>query len=102
MSMEQRRNDRPVTREDFAHIVTKCRELPESAVRDMFIAWITLKFTQSNSVCYVMDGQTIGVGAGQQSRVHCRAFGWLKSGPVALASTSICSCVAIQRGYQTS
>lgn len=71
VSMEQRRNDRPVTRDDFANIVTKCKDLPESAVRDMFIAWITLKFTQSNSVCYVADGQTIGVGAGQQSRVHC-------------------------------
>src|SRR5215204_2445115 len=71
MSMEQRRNDRPVTREDFTNIVTQCKELPESAVRDMFVAWITLKFTQSNSVCYVLDGQTIGVGAGQQSRVHC-------------------------------
>jgi phosphoribosylaminoimidazolecarboxamide formyltransferase / IMP cyclohydrolase len=71
VSLEQRRNDRPVIRDDFANIVTKCKELPESAVRDMFIAWITLKFTQSNSVCYVVDGQTIGVGAGQQSRVHC-------------------------------
>src|SRR5215510_380618 len=71
VSMEQHRNDRPVTRDDFANIVTKCKDLPESAVRDMFIAWITLKFTQSNSVCYVLDGQTIGVGAGQQSRVHC-------------------------------
>jgi AICAR transformylase/IMP cyclohydrolase PurH len=71
VSMEQRRNDRPVTRADFANIVTKQKDLPESAVRDMFIAWITLKFTQSNSVCYVTDGQTIGVGAGQQSRVHC-------------------------------
>ena len=71
VSMEQRRNDRPVTHDDFANIVTKCKELPESAARDMFIAWITLKFTQSNSVCYVLDGQTIGVGAGQQSRVHC-------------------------------
>ena len=71
VSMEQRRNDRPVTRDDFVQIVTRCKDLPESAVRDMFIAWITLKFTQSNSVCYVVDGQTIGVGAGQQSRVHC-------------------------------
>jgi len=71
VNMEQRRNDRPVTRQDFANIVTRCKDLPESAVRDMFIAWITLKFTQSNSVCYVVDGQTIGVGAGQQSRVHC-------------------------------
>src|SRR5215216_2975664 len=71
ISLEQRRNDRPVTREDFKNIVTQCKDLPKSAVRDMFIAWITLKFTQSNSVCYVADGQTIGVGAGQQSRVHC-------------------------------
>jgi phosphoribosylaminoimidazolecarboxamide formyltransferase/IMP cyclohydrolase len=71
VSMEQHRNDRVVRREELANIVTKCKELPESAVRDMFIAWIALKFTQSNSVCYVLDGQTIGVGAGQQSRVHC-------------------------------
>jgi len=71
VSMEQRRNDRPVSRDDFANIVTQCKDLSESAVRDMFVAWITLKFTQSNSVCYVVDGQTIGVGAGQQSRVHC-------------------------------
>ena len=92
LSLEQRRNDRPVTRDDFANIVTKCKELPESAVRDMFIAWITLKFTQSNSVCYVLDGQTIGVGAGQQSRVHCarlagsKADLWrLRQHPLALA-----------------
>ncbi|MEW6404643.1 MAG: phosphoribosylaminoimidazolecarboxamide formyltransferase [Chloroflexota bacterium] len=71
VNMEQRRNDRPVTHQDFANVVTQCKDLPESAVRDMCIAWITLKFTQSNSVCYVVDGQTIGVGAGQQSRVHC-------------------------------
>jgi phosphoribosylaminoimidazolecarboxamide formyltransferase/IMP cyclohydrolase len=71
VNMEQRRNNRPVTREDFTNSVTRCKDLPESAVRDMFIAWITLKYTQSNSVCYVIDGQTIGVGAGQQSRVHC-------------------------------
>src|SRR5215207_6569055 len=71
VNMEQRRNDRPVRRDDFANIVTRCKDLPEFAIRDMFIAWITLKFTQSNSVCYVVDGQTIGVGAGQHSRVHC-------------------------------
>ena len=71
VSMEQRRNDRPVTRDDLGKVVTECKALPESAVRDMFIAWITLKYTQSNSVCYVLDGQTIGIGAGQQSRVHC-------------------------------
>ncbi|HKU52104.1 MAG TPA: phosphoribosylaminoimidazolecarboxamide formyltransferase, partial [Nitrospira sp.] len=71
VTLEQRRNDRPVTRADLANIVTECHDLPETAIRDMLIAWITLKFTQSNSVCYVVDGQTIGVGAGQQSRVHC-------------------------------
>jgi phosphoribosylaminoimidazolecarboxamide formyltransferase / IMP cyclohydrolase len=79
VSMEQRRNDRPVTREDLKNIVTRSRDLPQSAVRDMFIAWITLKFTQSNSVCYVVDGQTIGIGAGQQSRVHCTRLAGLKA-----------------------
>jgi phosphoribosylaminoimidazolecarboxamide formyltransferase / IMP cyclohydrolase len=71
VSFEQRRNDRPVTVDDLKNIVTKKKDLPESAVRDMLIAWITLKYTQSNSVCYALDGQVIGVGAGQQSRVHC-------------------------------
>ncbi len=71
ITFEQHRHDRLVTPADFANIVTKNKELPESAVRDMLIAWITLKYTQSNSVCYVVDGQVIGVGAGQQSRVHC-------------------------------
>ncbi len=92
VSLEQRRNDRRVTREDFANIVTTCRDLPESAIRDMFIAWITLKFTQSNSVCYVVDGQTIGVGAGQQSRVHCARLAgskadlwWLRQYPIVQA-----------------
>ena len=92
LTMEQHRNDRPVRPEDFMNIVTRCKDLPESAVRDLFIAWITLKFTQSNSVCYVLDGQTIGVGAGQQSRVHCvRLAGskadlwWLRQHPSVLA-----------------
>ena len=71
VTFEQRRNDRLVTRADLTNIVTKNKHLPESAVRDMMIAWITLKYTQSNSVCYTLDGQVIGVGAGQQSRVHC-------------------------------
>ncbi len=71
ITFEQHRHDRLVTPADFANIVTKNKDLPESAVRDMLIAWITLKYTQSNSVCYVVDGQVIGVGAGQQSRVHC-------------------------------
>ncbi len=71
VTFEQRRHDRQVTEADFANIVTVNRDLPAEAIRDMTIAWITLKYTQSNSVCYVKDGQTIGVGAGQQSRVHC-------------------------------
>ena len=69
--LEQRRNDRPVTKDDFTNIVTKHKELPGGAQRDLLIAWITLKYTQSNSVCFTFGGQTIGVGAGQQSRVHC-------------------------------
>ena len=71
VTFEQHRHDRLVTRADLTNIVTKNKNLPESAVRDMMIAWITLKYTQSNSVCYTVDGQVIGVGAGQQSRVHC-------------------------------
>lgn len=71
VTFEQRRHDRPVRPDDFANLVTASKDLPPEAIRDMTVAWITLKYTQSNSVCYVMDGQTIGVGAGQQSRVHC-------------------------------
>jgi phosphoribosylaminoimidazolecarboxamide formyltransferase/IMP cyclohydrolase len=71
ITFEQHRNDRPVGRDDFKNIVTARKDLPEAAVRDMLIAWITLKYTQSNSVCFVANGQVIGVGAGQQSRVHC-------------------------------
>jgi AICAR transformylase/IMP cyclohydrolase PurH len=71
VTFEQHRNDRPVSREDLKNIVTARKDLPAEAVRDMLIAWITLKYTQSNSVCFVADGQVVGVGAGQQSRVHC-------------------------------
>lgn len=71
ITFEQRRNDRHVTPEDFVNIVTERRHLPPQAIRDLTVAWITLKYTQSNSVCFVAEGQTIGVGAGQQSRIHC-------------------------------
>ncbi len=71
VTFEQRRHDRAVTAADFTNIVTANKDLPAEALRDMTVAWIALKYTQSNSVCYVKDGQTIGVGAGQQSRVHC-------------------------------
>jgi phosphoribosylaminoimidazolecarboxamide formyltransferase/IMP cyclohydrolase len=79
ITLEQRRNDRPFTREDFRNIVTTRKELPESAVRDMILAWITLKYTQSNSVCFAADGQVIGVGAGQQSRIHCTRLAGVKA-----------------------
>ncbi len=79
VTMEQRRNDRPVTRADFANVVTRRKNLPETTIRDMFVAWITLKFTQSNSVCYASGGQVIGVGAGQQSRVHCARLAGAKA-----------------------
>ena len=71
ITFEQRHHGRLVTPADFTNIVTERRDLPPDAIRDMTIAWITLKYTQSNSVCFVTDGQTIGVGAGQQSRIHC-------------------------------
>jgi phosphoribosylaminoimidazolecarboxamide formyltransferase/IMP cyclohydrolase len=71
VTFEQHRHDRLVTQSDFANVVTKNSDLPSIAIRDLTLAWITLKYTQSNSVCFVLDGQTIGVGAGQQSRIHC-------------------------------
>jgi len=71
ITFEQHRHDRPVTPADFTNIVSMKKDLPASALRDLTLAWITLKYTQSNSVCFVADGQTIGVGAGQQSRIHC-------------------------------
>lgn len=71
ISFEQGRNDASFTKDSFNNIVTQKKELPQSAVRDMTVAMITLKYTQSNSVCFAVDGQAIGVGAGQQSRIHC-------------------------------
>ncbi len=71
ITFEQGRNNFEINRELLSNIVTDNKDLPESAVRDLIIALITLKYTQSNSVCYAVDGQAIGVGAGQQSRIHC-------------------------------
>ena len=83
ITFEQGRNSFAINEALLDNIVTDNKELPESAKRDMLIALITLKYTQSNSVCYVKDGQAIGVGAGQQSRIHCtrlagnKADNWL-------------------------
>ena len=71
ITFEQGRNNFKIDRELLSNIVTKSKDLPESAVRDLIISLITLKYTQSNSVCFAVDGQAIGVGAGQQSRIHC-------------------------------
>ena len=71
ITFEQGRQELKIDEELLSHFVTERKEIPEDALRDMKIALITLKYTQSNSVCYVKDGQAIGIGAGQQSRVHC-------------------------------
>ena len=71
VTFEQGRNDLKIDRELFQNIVTENRELPEAALIDLMISMITLKYTQSNSVCYAKGGQAIGIGAGQQSRIHC-------------------------------
>ena len=83
ITFEQGRQELPINDELLSNIVTENKELTEEAIRDMKIALITLKYTQSNSVCFVKDGQAIGIGAGQQSRVHCtrlagqKADNWL-------------------------
>ena len=71
VTFEQGRNELVIDDAMMSNIVTECKDLPETAKHDLIISLITLKYTQSNSVCYVKDGQAIGVGAGQQSRVHC-------------------------------
>jgi len=71
MSMEQKRNDAVIDPAVFAKLVTKRKNLSNFAIRDLIVATIALKYTQSNSVCYAKNGQVIGIGAGQQSRIHC-------------------------------
>lgn len=91
ISFEQGRNELKIDDAFFDNIVTKSKDLPKQAKIDLAIAMITLKYTQSNSVCYVKDGQAIGIGAGQQSRIHCtrlagtKADNWfLRQSPVVL------------------
>ena len=71
ITLEQGRNEIKINEEMLQNIVSENKELPQEAKRDLLIALITLKYTQSNSVCYAKDGQAIGIGAGQQSRIHC-------------------------------
>ena len=91
ITFEQGHNTVKTTKELFANIVTEKKELSEDALNDMIIANIVLKYTQSNSVCYVKDGQAIGIGAGQQSRIHCTRLAgskadnwWLRQSPQVL------------------
>ena len=88
---EQGYNDLAIDERMLDNIVTKNRDLPQAAKHDMLLSLITLKYTQSNSVCYVKDGQTLGVGAGQQSRIHCTRLAgskadtwWLRQHPKVL------------------
>ena len=79
ITFQQGRNNFEINEALLEDIVTKNKELPESAKRDLIVALITLKYTQSNSVCYAVDGQAIGVGAGQQSRIHCTRLAGTKA-----------------------
>ncbi len=92
ITFEQGRNEVKINKKLLLERPTKNKSIPELAQRDLLIALIVLKYTQSNSVCYVKDGQTIGVGAGQQSRVHCTRLAgakadnwWLRQNPKVLA-----------------
>ena len=91
ITFEQGRNELVIDEHFFDNVVTDNKEIPDAAKRDLAIAMITLKYTQSNSVCYVKDGQAIGIGAGQQSRIHCTRLAgqkadnwWLRQSPKVL------------------
>ena len=88
VSFEQGRNDLAINKELLANVVTENKDIPADKLDDLLISLITLKYTQSNSVCYVKDGQAIGIGAGQQSRIHCTRLAgqkadnwWLRQSP---------------------
>lgn len=88
LTLEQQRNNAIIDKSTFANVVTTNKLLPEGAVRDLIVATIAVKYTQSNSVCYAKDGQVIGIGAGQQSRIHCTRLAgnkadnwWLRQHP---------------------
>ena len=79
ITFRQGRNNCKIDAKMLENIVTENKDLPQSAVRDLIVSLITLKYTQSNSVCYAVDGQAIGVGAGQQSRIHCTRLAGTKA-----------------------
>lgn len=88
LTLEQKRNDAVIDKSTFANTVTEIKTLEDAALRDLLVATIAVKYTQSNSVCYAKDGQVIGIGAGQQSRIHCTRLAgdkadnwWLRQHP---------------------
>jgi len=92
LHLMQKRNDGVIDRSLFKNIVTKNKNLPDPAIRDLIVATIAVKYTQSNSVCYAKNGQVIGIGAGQQSRIHCTRlagdkanYWWLRHHPRVLS-----------------
>ncbi|KAL4667998.1 hypothetical protein H8959_006687 [Pygathrix nigripes] len=92
LHLSQKRNNGVVDKSLFSNVVTKNKDLPESAIRDLIVATIAVKYTQSNSVCYAKNGQVIGIGAGQQSRIHCTRlagdkanYWWLRHHPQVLS-----------------
>ncbi|KAJ1187673.1 hypothetical protein NDU88_004447 [Pleurodeles waltl] len=92
LKLMQKRNNAVIDPALFNNIVTKCKNLPDSAIRDLIVASIAVKYTQSNSVCYAKDGQVVGIGAGQQSRIHCTRLAgdkannwWLRHHPRVLS-----------------
>lgn len=94
LQLEQKRNDADINADTLKNVVSTRKDLSENAIRDLLVAQISLKYTQSNSVCYAKDGQVIGIGAGQQSRIHCTRLAgdkannwWLRQHPRVLAMT---------------
>lgn len=91
LTIEQQRNNAVIEKSLFTNVVSQNKTLPDAGIRDLIVATIALKYTQSNSVCYAKNGQIIGIGAGQQSRIHCTRLAgdkadnwWLRQHPKVL------------------
>lgn len=91
LTIEQQRNNAVIEKSLFTNVVSQNKTLPDAGIRDLIVATIALKYTQSNSVCYAKNGQVIGIGAGQQSRIHCTRLAgdkadnwWLRQHPKVL------------------
>lgn len=102
VTLEQERNSRPITPESLERVVTRRTELPATARRDMLVAMVVLKYTQSNSMCVVREGQAIGVGAGQQSRIHCTRLACAKADRWLLRLHPAVRAMSFRRGVSRS